>query len=292
MTDANGNRVEFSDRDGIIEQFDPESPYAFSPPEYDSLPKDPPKYLDICGEGHENTAFTEEHEMATTSNADSNSSAEASSVVNEGATSSDSQSIGNESVISESSPEHISQTTVETHNEESQRPMVESTVTGQTDGVIVNCDGPRASSGQVTQTVTEHRDEQNGTARNATADVSANGEEEGATAGQVTENEDQNDSASQVTQNDAAAKREDQNESVVKTSEVRGKTSKNTKKETVTSEQDDVFHAPSTQAQNSVTNISVQSATNCDEISVPAVPKVQTLVDRGRQGSDLSEVDV
>ena len=28
--------------------FDPESPHAFTPPDYDSLPKDPPKYADIC----------------------------------------------------------------------------------------------------------------------------------------------------------------------------------------------------------------------------------------------------
>ena len=36
--------------------FDPESPYAFMPPAYDTLPKDPPKYCDI----YENPAFEDD----------------------------------------------------------------------------------------------------------------------------------------------------------------------------------------------------------------------------------------
>lgn len=40
------------------QHFDPESPFAFTPPAYDSLPKDPPKYEEIWVEGgSDNTAF-------------------------------------------------------------------------------------------------------------------------------------------------------------------------------------------------------------------------------------------
>ena len=60
MTDADGNPVESGPDIVIVEEFDPESPYAFSPPEYDTLPKDPPKYVDICRDGQDNAGFQEQ----------------------------------------------------------------------------------------------------------------------------------------------------------------------------------------------------------------------------------------
>jgi hypothetical protein len=50
--------------DNPMVNFDPSSPNAFSPPEYDSLPKEPPKYNEIFG--HDNEAFTAEAETSFT----------------------------------------------------------------------------------------------------------------------------------------------------------------------------------------------------------------------------------
>ena len=44
-----------------MERFDPQHPFAFNPPDYDSLPKEPPKYEEIYNEGDggvTNTSFT------------------------------------------------------------------------------------------------------------------------------------------------------------------------------------------------------------------------------------------
>ena len=46
--------------------FNPSSPFAFEPPAYDSLPKDPPKYADIC-QGEDNAAFVNETRIENTS---------------------------------------------------------------------------------------------------------------------------------------------------------------------------------------------------------------------------------
>ncbi len=59
-------RPHTSDRPLDGAQFDPQHPYAFVPPDYDSLPKEPPKYTDIDNtegatsestEGASNAAF-------------------------------------------------------------------------------------------------------------------------------------------------------------------------------------------------------------------------------------------
>lgn len=51
--------IEQESRPRLQLMFDPESPNAFMPPSYDSLPKEPPKYADIM-EGHSNPAYESE----------------------------------------------------------------------------------------------------------------------------------------------------------------------------------------------------------------------------------------
>jgi hypothetical protein len=50
--------------------FDPNSPFAFAPPAYDSLPKEPPKYVEIFGEGvsADNPAYVSDGAVASSSN--------------------------------------------------------------------------------------------------------------------------------------------------------------------------------------------------------------------------------
>ena len=57
----------------VVEAFDPESPYAFAPPEYDSLPKDPPKYLDVFGDGCDNHAFQDDMQKTQPKNSQNHS---------------------------------------------------------------------------------------------------------------------------------------------------------------------------------------------------------------------------
>ncbi len=42
-------RVEEDDNHSVSSIFDPDHPFAFSPPDYDSLPKDPPAYMELFG---------------------------------------------------------------------------------------------------------------------------------------------------------------------------------------------------------------------------------------------------
>ena len=54
VTDADGNQIVMDSTEPAaeggqvtIQMFNPDSPFAFTPPEYTSLPKDPPKYQDV-----------------------------------------------------------------------------------------------------------------------------------------------------------------------------------------------------------------------------------------------------
>lgn len=58
--------------DGSIQQvFDPNQPYAFAPPQYDTLPKEPPKYADVYNQygGHFNSAYESTGSLAEAASA-------------------------------------------------------------------------------------------------------------------------------------------------------------------------------------------------------------------------------
>ncbi|ELU08948.1 hypothetical protein CAPTEDRAFT_207026 [Capitella teleta] len=59
---GSGETTTSENNDNPMENFDPCSPNAFSPPAYESLPKEPPKYGDIFGE--DNVAFENDAETS------------------------------------------------------------------------------------------------------------------------------------------------------------------------------------------------------------------------------------